>query len=58
MKTEHSYKVSDLTANEDEEVTDSNNEIQFKGLKAGASYRALWLNVPKDALTATANSLS
>ena len=34
-------QVSDLTANEDEEVTDSNNEIQFKGLKAGASYRAL-----------------
>ena len=25
-------QVSDLTANEDEEVTDSNNEIQFKGL--------------------------
>ena len=33
-------QVSDLTANEDEEVTDSNNEIQFKGLKAGASYRS------------------
>ena len=50
-------QVSDLTANEDEEVTDSNNEIQFKGLKAGASYRALaFANVPKDALTATANS--
>ena len=50
-------QVSDLTANEDEEVTDSKNEIQFKGLKAGASYRALaFANVPKDALTATANS--
>ena len=49
--------VSDITANKDEEQTSSNNEIQFKGLKAGASYRALaFANVPKEALTATANS--
>ena len=34
-------QVSDITANKDEEQTSSNNEIQFKGLKAGASYRAL-----------------
>ena len=50
-------QVSDITANKDEEQTSSNNEIQFKGLKAGASYRALaFANVPKEALTATANS--
>ena len=50
-------QVSDITANKDEEQTNSNNEIQFKGLKAGASYRALaFANVPKEALTATANS--
>ena len=50
-------QVSDLTANKDGETTDSNNEIKFEGLKAGASYRALaFANVPKDALSATANS--
>ena len=50
-------QVSDLAVNKDEESTDSNNEIKFEGLKAGASYRALaFANVPMEALTATANS--
>ena len=50
-------QVSDSPVNKDEETTDTNNEIQFTGLKAGASYRALaFANVPKTALTATANS--
>ena len=50
-------QVSDLAVNKDEESADSNNEIKFEGLKAGASYRALaFANVPMEALTATANS--
>ena len=50
-------QVSDLAVNKDEESTDSNNEIKYEGLKAGASYRALaFANVPMEALTATANS--
>ena len=36
-------QVSDLTANEDEEVTDSNNEIQFKGLRL-VLLIVLWLS--------------
>ncbi len=52
-------QTSNVVANEDGETTDTNNEIKFEGLKAGATYRALaFANIPEAALTGSANSFN